>query len=174
MNLGPTMSNITNYIHFHLSLALETSPCIQRSLLQSAISSQTRLVSSSPYGPSHVWRRGPPVLPNPIVPKYPQRVKRSDGTSFTHWTTSPRSSIRMTRDTTNNPVWNTRQWSNDRGIEEESALTGRLGRFNRRFEDLGEQKSGWIDDMIESSLQARGSLWKDAPVKTTKKGGKKT
>ena len=149
-------------------------PCTQRSLLQITISSQIRLVSSSPYGRSHVWKRRPPVLPNPVVPKFPQRVIRSDGTSFTHWTTSPRSSIRMTRDTTNNPVWNTRQWSNDRGIEEESALTGRLGRFNRRFEDLGEQNSEWIDDMVESSPQAGGSLWKDAPVKASKKGGKKT
>jgi len=42
----------------------------------------------------------------------------------------------MTRDTTNNPVWNTRQWLNDRGIEEESALAERLGRFNRREQKL--------------------------------------
>jgi hypothetical protein len=149
--------------------------CTQLPTLNSAAVAQTRSKSTSPYGRSHVWKRRPPVLPNPIVPKFPQRVIRSDGTSFTHWTTSPRPSIRLTRDTTNNPVWNTRQWSNDRGVEEEGALTGRLGRFNRRFEELGaEGTSEWMDQMVESSGGTGGTLWKDAPTKVNKqkKGGK--
>ncbi|PFH45852.1 hypothetical protein AMATHDRAFT_100249, partial [Amanita thiersii Skay4041] len=92
-----------------------------------------RNVSSSPYGRTHVWRRRAPVLPNPVVPKFPQVVIRSDGTTFTHWTTSPRSRIRLTRDTTNNPVWNTRLWLSEQGMEDDENATGRLGRFNRRF-----------------------------------------
>ena len=100
-----------------------------------------RAVSSSPYGRTHVWRRRRPTLPNPVVPKYPQLVIRADGTSFTHWTTSPRSRIRLTRDTTNNPVWNTHLWLRDSTLEDEANLTGRMGRFRRRFEGLGSAAS---------------------------------
>ncbi len=38
----------------------------------------TRLVSSSPYGRTHVWRRRAPKLPNPVVPQFPQRVTLAD------------------------------------------------------------------------------------------------
>ncbi|KAF8332461.1 hypothetical protein F5887DRAFT_889512 [Amanita rubescens] len=106
-----------------------------------------RPVSSSPYGRTHVWRRRRPTLPNPVVPKYPQLVIRSDGTSFTHWTTSPRSRIRLTRDTTNNPVWNTRMWLTDSTMEDEEQATGRLGRFRRRFEGLGSAASQESEDI---------------------------
>ncbi|KAK2461389.1 hypothetical protein APHAL10511_006613 [Amanita phalloides] len=80
-------------------------------------------------------------MPNPLVPKFPQLVVRSDGSSFTHWTTSPRSRIRLTRDTTNNPVWNSALWLTDTALEDEVNATGRLGRFNRRFEGLGSAAS---------------------------------
>ncbi|KAJ7725640.1 hypothetical protein DFH07DRAFT_970778 [Mycena maculata] len=96
-----------------------------------------RGISSSPYGRTHVWKRRKPILPNPVVPKYPQRVIRADGSSFVHWTTSPRSLIRLTRDTTSNPLWNTGMWADGRGMEEESETTGRLGRFNRKFDGIG-------------------------------------
>lgn len=115
----------------------------------------SRGVSSSPYGRTHVWKRRAPVLPNPIVPKFPQRVIRADGSSFTHWTTSPRSMIRLTRDTTNNPLWNTGTWADGRGFEEESATTGRLGRFNRKFEGIGG--AGISVDFMESVGSLRSS-----------------
>ena len=99
-----------------------------------------RSVSSSPYGRTHVWKRRQAKLPNPVVPQFPQRVIRSDGSSFVHWTTSPRSVIKLTRDVTNNPTWNPGMWKSD-STEEESAITGRLGRFNRRFEGLGGHNS---------------------------------
>ncbi|KAF7759668.1 hypothetical protein Agabi119p4_11363 [Agaricus bisporus var. burnettii] len=94
-----------------------------------------RSASTSSYGRTHVWKRRLPVLPNPIIPKFPQTVIRSDGTSFVQWTTSPRSLIRLTRDTTNNPIWNTGMWISDLrgGLEEENGTTGRMGRFNRKF-----------------------------------------
>ena len=92
----------------------------------------TRSVSSSPYGRTHVWKRRPKRLPNPIVPQFPQRVIRSDGSSFTHWTTSPRPLIRLTRDVTNHPLWNVSALMGE-GAAEESEVTGRLGRFNRKF-----------------------------------------
>lgn len=92
----------------------------------------TRSVSSSPYGRTHVWKRRPKRLPNPVVPQFPQRVIRSDGSSFTHWTTSPRSLIRLTRDVTNHPLWNVSALVGE-GAAEESEVAGRLGRFNRKF-----------------------------------------
>jgi len=96
----------------------------------------TRAVSSSPYGRTHVWKRRPKKLPNPIVPQFPQRVIRADGSSFTHWTTSPRPLIRLTRDVTNHPMWNVSALTGE-GAAEESEVTGRLGRFNRKFvEDI--------------------------------------
>lgn len=93
----------------------------------------TRSVSSSPYGRTHVWKRRPKRLPNPLVPQFPQRVIRSDGSSFTHWTTSPRPLIRLTRDVTNHPLWNVAAALRGEGVSEESEVTGRLGRFNRKF-----------------------------------------
>ena len=92
----------------------------------------TRAVSSSPYGRTHVWKRRPQKLPNPIVPQFPQRVIRADGSSFTHWITSPRPLIRLTRDVTNHPLWNVSALTGE-GAAEESEVTGRLGRFNRKF-----------------------------------------
>ncbi|KII83789.1 hypothetical protein PLICRDRAFT_72633, partial [Plicaturopsis crispa FD-325 SS-3] len=91
-----------------------------------------REISSSPYGRTHVWKRRLPTLPPPIVPQFPQLVVRSDGSTFTHWTTSPRSVLRLTRDVTNNPVWNMSAWRAEEA-EDEDAATGRLGRFTRRF-----------------------------------------
>ena len=127
--------------------------CRQCSNTKILPSHQIRAVSSSPYGRTHVWKRRPPVLPNPVVPKFPQRIVRSDGSSFTHWTTSPRSTLRLTRDTTNNPIWNTGLWSDDRAVEEEGATTGRLGRFNRKFEELGADVAdvSWMENVVEST-----------------------
>ena len=107
-----------------------------------------RLISNSPYGRAHVWKRRPPVLPNPLVPKFPQKVIRSDGTSFTHWTTSPKSLVRLARDTTNNPHWNTGNPS-DRSMEEETSSVGRMGRFSRKFEELGSDldDTSWMEEM---------------------------
>lgn len=108
----------------------------------------SRSISNSPYGRTHVWKRRPPPLPNPVVPKYPQKVIRSDGTSFTHWITSPKSLVRLTRDTTNNPHWNTGN-PGDRLLEEESGSAGRMGRFSRKFEDLGSEldNTQWMEEM---------------------------
>jgi len=61
---------------------------------------------------------------------------RSDGATIIHYGTSPRSMLRLTRDTSNNPLWNVGGQAGS--AEEEDAVTGRLGRFRRRFEGLGE------------------------------------
>ena len=122
-----------------------------------------RSISNSPYGRTHVWKRRPPVLPNPVVPKFPQKVIRSDGTSFTHWTTSPKSLVRLTRDTTNNPHWNTGNPS-DRSIEEESGAAGRMGRFSRKFVELGSDldDTSWMEEM-SSVMKSEATVKKAKP-----------
>lgn len=107
----------------------------------SPIITQARFKSSSPYGHSHVLRHRERKLPSPIVPQFPQRVIRADGSSFTHWTTSPRSLLRLTRDLTNNPFWNVSLMTKE-GAEEESAVTGRLGRFQRKFGEAEQSGVG--------------------------------
>ena len=94
-----------------------------------------RHVSSSPYGRTHIWKHRQRTLPKPFVPQFPQLVVRADGSTYTHYTTSPKSTIILTRDTSNNPVWNPSLWLGEN--DEEDSVTGRLGRFNRRFEGIG-------------------------------------
>lgn len=107
--------------------------CPAPQIFQSKNNDSIRSVSTSPYGRTHVWKRRPPVLPLPVVPKYAQTVIRSDGSSFVHWITSPKSLVRLTRDTTNNPLWNMANWANDRTLDEEVGSAGRMGRFSRKF-----------------------------------------
>ena len=124
----------------------------KRILSSIQLSTQTRSVSSSPYGRTHVWRRRHPKLPSPIVPQFPQRVILADGSSFTHWTTSPRSTIKLTRDTTNNPLWN--PWLEAGNAEDlEGSAAGRLGRFRRKFEDLGglDMQVEWFEEQGSGS-----------------------
>ncbi|KZT37693.1 hypothetical protein SISSUDRAFT_987315 [Sistotremastrum suecicum HHB10207 ss-3] len=118
-----------------------------------------RYVSSSPYGRTHVWKRRKPVLPNPVVPTFPQKVILSDGSTYTHYTTSPRSTIRLTRDVTNNPLWNPSAIKG--GIEEESETTGRLGRFSRKYEGLGEQSMDFYEELGASEPTSEPAKEKD-------------
>lgn len=114
---------------------------------------QMRCVSSSPYGRTHVWKRRQKKLPNPTVPVFPQRLVRVDGSTIIHYTTSPRSLIRLTRDTTNNPLWNAARFV---GMdEEEDEVTGRMGRFSRRFGELGGERSdmNWMDQASDENVE---------------------
>ena len=122
-------------------------------------SQQTRLVSSSPYGRTHVWKHRRPNLPNPIVPIFPQRVVLSDGSSFTHYTTSPRSHIRLTRDLTNNPLWN---YGRSKGglFEDEEGSSGRMGRFRRKFEEFSSNLD-WVAEEGEVTSELAESPKKD-------------
>lgn len=152
-----------------LAISQRLSASSSQTLNANWIPRQCRAVSNSPYGRTHVWKRRPPVLPNPMVPKFPQKVIRSDGTSFTHWTTSPRSLVRLTRDTTNNPIYNTGR-DGDRSVEEETGSTGRLGRFNRKFEEFGADLEDitWMDDLKPDSMQAPPAKAKSKETKANK------
>ncbi|PSR78461.1 hypothetical protein PHLCEN_2v7404 [Hermanssonia centrifuga] len=123
---------------------------------------QTRCVSSSPYGRTHVWKHRQKVLPKPFVPQFPQRVILCDGSTFTHITTSPRSVFQLPRDTTNNPIWNALTWDADDA--EEDTIAGRLGRFNRRFDGIGGHGGDidWMSGAPEGSSAAETGF---VPVK---------
>lgn len=142
---------------------------------------QTRLISSSPYGRTHVWKRRPKTFPNPCVPVFPQLVVRADGATYTHYITSPRSVFRLTRDTTNHPLWNTTSMI---GEGDEGELTGRLGRFNRRFEGIGGAggEVKWMEGVDngvpltqEQLDEMRKSVWSNVKSNpgesSSKKGG---
>ena len=106
----------------------------QRCSLQRSKSTST---STSPYGKSHTKRL--PSLPRPTVALFPQLVVMSDGSTYTHRSTSPRSVVRLTRDVNNNPLWR----PGSEGADQLDDETGRLGRFRRRFEN--------VDDAVDFS-----------------------
>jgi hypothetical protein len=131
---------------------------------------QTRAVSSSPYGRTHVWKHRQRKLPNPVVPRFPQRVIRADGSSFVHYITSPRSLLRLTRDVTNAPLWNVDILSNE-GAQDESATSGRLGRFNRRFAD--DAGLDWMTEADSGNAEGELSYPDVAELKKEKKEKKR-
>lgn len=122
-----------------------------------AVLNQTRSMSVSPYGRTHVWKHRPKKLPNPCVPRFPQLVVRADGSTFTHYTTSPRSTFSLTRDTTNNPLW--APFFGNKEDAESAALAGRLGRFNKRFDGLGGLGEGvdWMNPGAEEGAPKKKS-----------------
>lgn len=73
------------------------------------------------------WSRD--ALPRP-VPHFGQTVILSDGSTLQMFTTSPRGTMRLTRDPTNHPLWNPKVDRRGVGDEDDS---GRLARFRRRF-----------------------------------------
>lgn len=89
------------------------------------------------YGKSHLTAKIPPKLPPPVVPTFRQRVSRSDGSTFVQMTTNPKTSIRLTRDLTNSPLW-TEAALAGRGSALDNDETGRVGRFRSRFGDYSD------------------------------------
>ncbi|KAK0290618.1 hypothetical protein LTR35_000049 [Friedmanniomyces endolithicus] len=83
----------------------------------------------TPY--NHTQTRHASLLRRPIRPyTFTQLITLSDGSTFTHRTTSPQPIYKSTRDTKNSVVWNpsSRKLLN---VEEDEA--GRLRRFRKRF-----------------------------------------
>lgn len=61
---------------------------------------------------------------------FTQLITLSDGSTFTHRTTSPAPIYRATKDTKNNPLWNP---SSQKLLNIEEDEAGRLKRFRKRF-----------------------------------------
>ncbi|KAH7882549.1 hypothetical protein F5I97DRAFT_1969927 [Phlebopus sp. FC_14] len=130
----------------------------------------TRLHSTSPYGRSHVRMKHPRRLPAPVVPHFLQQVTRADGSTFTHWTTSPRSKILLSRDTTNHPLWNAteRLLKDSESTQEEDEATGRIGRWRRRFgSDMATEDLDRIQEGVATEVEP--ALKKQPPPKPPRK-----
>ncbi|KAF9999746.1 hypothetical protein BGZ79_006654 [Entomortierella chlamydospora] len=69
---------------------------------------------------------------------FDQTVVLSNGATFTMRTPSPRSQIRLTRDTRNHPLWNPEMRGNASGDD-----SGQLSKFAKKFGDL----EGFGDDL---------------------------
>lgn len=102
-----------------------------RRLPAGVLSQQRQRQLQNPYGKSHIAK--PRSLPPPVVPTFPQKVTLSDGSTFTHWTTSPRSIIRLTRDISNAPLWTL---SSTTGTTDEDT-SGRLTRYRSKYDTAG-------------------------------------
>ncbi|KAK7677880.1 hypothetical protein QCA50_019192 [Cerrena zonata] len=144
-----------------MSFLAQSRPILSSTGLSNALG--LRYVSSSPYGRTHIWKHRPRTLPKPFVPQFPQLVVRADGSTYTHYTTSPKSTMILTRDTSNNPIWNPSLWLGEN--DEEDSVTGRLGRFNRRFEGLGGhgEDVDWMSGAETSGVQ--GEVVDKVPMK---------
>lgn len=91
---------------------------------------------ASPRAPSipthiHTQTRHASLLRRPKRPyTFTQLITLSDGSSFTHRTTSPQPIYRSTKDTKNHVMWNP---SSQKLLNVEEDEAGRLRRFRRRF-----------------------------------------
>lgn len=68
--------------------------------------------------------------------------------------------MRLTRDTTNNPVWNTATWASERSLEEEIGSTGRLGRFSRKFGGITIPKEAMSKPVAPAGSKEKGKEMK--------------
>ena len=124
--------------------------------------------STSPYGRSHIQKKHSRSLPAPVVPHFLQHVTRADGSTFTHWTTSPRSKIILTRDTTNHPLWNATERvsgaSSGNSQDEEEEGTGRMTRFKKRFgQEIAADQ--WLELQVGVEGEKEPAMAKERPTK---------
>ncbi|KAF2144559.1 uncharacterized protein K452DRAFT_284888 [Aplosporella prunicola CBS 121167] len=77
---------------------------------------------------------------------FTQLVTLSDGSTYTHRTTSPASVVTSTKDTRNNPLWNP---SSQKLLNVEEDEAGRLRAFREKF------GRGWDSEVTESAEEAR-------------------
>ncbi|KAF9025091.1 hypothetical protein BDZ89DRAFT_1068598 [Hymenopellis radicata] len=72
-----------------------------------------------------------------------------------NFTTSPRSLLRLARNTTNNPIWNTYLWADESTMEDKANTT------SRRFEGIGSVDKGGEKTVawISGTMRARVNWW---------------
>lgn len=134
------------------------------SLKASPSTQQTRSTSSlhKTAWPSKTHLRPAPRMPNPLPAIYPQLVILSDGSSFTSYTTAPSPAVyRLTRDVTNNPLWNLNKDGGvgRRGEGEEDG--GRLARFKRLY---GESSAASSSEATAKEASPTAGLFEAADL----------
>lgn len=107
----------------------------------SATPSTRRAFSSSSASGAASSSRQPLPLPHP-TPRFPSITYLADGSSIAMTTTSPRSVSRLTKDTTNHPLWNPKMLERGLGAASSEGDSGeeqgRMERFRRRFGGAGK------------------------------------
>ncbi|KAF9113138.1 hypothetical protein BGX27_002131 [Mortierella sp. AM989] len=115
---------------------------ITRSLAPLSRATCPALTTSLRFKSSTTSNNGTTTTSDSTRPRFPelfdQTVVLSNGATFTLRTPSPRSQIRLTRDTRNHPLWNPEMRGNTSGDD-----SGQLSRFAKKFGDL----EGFGDDL---------------------------
>jgi len=85
------------------------------------------------------------------APTFTQKIVLSDGSTFSKLTTSPRQSVRLTKDIRNAQLWNP-----DAGKSLNQEENGRLARFKGRFAGYGQEEGqeGDMDWMVSEGARA--------------------
>ncbi|KAJ3113777.1 hypothetical protein HDU96_002916 [Phlyctochytrium bullatum] len=91
-----------------------------------------------------------------------QTVVMSDGSTFTIRTTSPKATVKLTKDTRNHPLWNPSSVVVDK--------SGELSKFQQRFGDLGDLLAMTT---TEEAAEDQSPPPKAAPAAAPAKGKKK-
>jgi hypothetical protein len=115
----------------------------------------TQTLARSSLGHSHVNRPSHSLLPPASPPVFPQLVVHADGSSFTHYTTSPRSVFKMNRDATNNPAWFPNKVSTRDGQDE----YGRIAAFREKFANRAGQAEGDKEEPLEDAFAGEIEDW---------------
>ncbi|KAF8313841.1 hypothetical protein DL93DRAFT_2080736, partial [Clavulina sp. PMI_390] len=164
-NASPLLSSVITTPARRSSSALSKFTSAAHSQIRAKSTASSSSTIQNPYGKSH--RQRVPALPRPTVALFPQTVVMTDGSTFTHWTTSPRSVFRLTRDVNNNPLYRPGNEGDDQ-LEDEA---GRLGRFRRRFEGVSGAGEGMDYSAFDTTgLSGAGAMESNKPAA---KGGEK-
>lgn len=82
-------------------------------------------------------------------PVFTQKIVLSDGSTYSKLTTSPRPSVRLTKDIRNAALWNP-----DAGKSLNQEENGRLARFKGRFAGYSSEESDDMDWMVSQEAKA--------------------
>lgn len=127
-------------------------------------------LSTARMGRTH--RHVPLGLPPAAPPLFSQQVVLADGSSFTHWTTSPRSVYKLTKDLSNHPLWYPNRVAS-RDLQDEF---GRIGKFKSKYAGFsagdddaegagGSAFVGELEDwMSEGAVEQKEKLQKVRPA----------
>ena len=113
------------------------------------------------------WTR--PVNTHPET--FPQTVILSDGSSVTLSTTTPKASIKLTKDTRNSPLWNP-------SLTKIKEASGELSRFEKRFGDLGSlndlsKSIPMMGQFVSGEILVKEKKAPEPVLEVSKKGKKK-
>ncbi|KAI9724875.1 MAG: hypothetical protein M1812_000151 [Candelaria pacifica] len=125
---------------------------LRRTSLKPTLTTSPNTLLPTPY--HHQQTRHATLLRRPKRPyTFTQLITLSDGSTFTHRTTSPAPIYRCTKDTRNHPLWNP---SSQKFLNVEEDEAGRLRAFRQKF------GRGWDSQSVDSG---KGEVVRDGEEK---------